>query len=626
VLIAVLLAATGFHVAESQVPEPRDIPYGGPITLRVDATDVARRIFRVHETIPVQPGPLVLQYAKWLPGNHAPRGPIDQLAALRITAGNQPVEWTRDAQDMFSFHVTVSNGVASLEVDLQFVSPQTREQGRITVTPEILGVQWEKMLLYPAGYYMSRIPVEPTVTLPDGWQFGCALDGARREGASVHFAVVPLDTLIDSPLVAGRYFKRIVLDESAKAPVYLNVFADAADELDISPTALTTHRKLVAEATQLFGSRHFDHYDFLLSISDNFGTIGLEHHRSSEDGVHLGYFKQWDRMATERELLPHEMTHSWNGKFRRPADLWTPTLNVPMGDSLLWVYEGQTQYWGYVLATRSGLWNEDLARGALAWVAATFRDLRPGRRWRNLQDTTNQPVISPRTPQSWMSWQRSEDYYREGALLWLEVDARLRARSNGRRSLDDFARAFFGGSDGSFVPQTYTFADLVKALNEVVPDDWASYLRTRLDTHDNATVDSALAETGWRLVFRDTPSRFFRQLDDIDETTDHTFSIGLIVNKEARLTQVVWDSPAYKAGLTIGTLIVAVNGRAYKKELLEQAIREARNPATPLELLVRDLDRFRTVKLDYTGGLRYPDLERVPEVPDRLAGILKPRT
>ena len=625
-LIAVALAATCSPVARSQVPTPRDAPYDGTITLRVDATDVGRRVFRVHETIPVQPGPLVLQYPKWLPGNHAPRGPVDELAGLLITAGNQSVEWTRDPQDVFSFHITVPGGVASLDVELQFVSPNTREQGRITMTSEILGVQWEKMLLYPAGHYLSRIRMEPSVTLPEGWQYGCALDGARREGTTVHFAVVPLDTLIDSPLFAGRYFKRVALDESGKAPVYLNVVADSADELEIAPIALTTHRKLVAEASELFGSRHFDHYDFLLAISDDFGTIGLEHHRSSEDGVRRGYFKEWDRMATTRELLPHEMTHSWNGKFRRPADLWTPTLNVPMGDSLLWVYEGQTQYWGYVLAARSGLWNEDLARGALAWVAATFQEVRPGRRWRSLQDTTSQPMISPRTPQSWMSWQRSEDYYREGALLWLGVDARLRVRSGGRRSLDDFARAFFGVSDGSFVPQTYTFADIAKALNDVVADDWVSYLRARLDSHDNTTVEAALADTGWRLVFRETPSRFVRQLDDIDETADRSFSIGVIINKEARLTQVVWDSPAYQAGLTIGTQIVAVNGLAYKKDLLDQAIREARNPATPVELLVRDFERYRTVKLAYAGGLRYPDLERVTNVPDRLAGIFKPRT
>ncbi len=625
-LIAAVLAASGFQsVALSEAAAPRDVPYPGTITLRVDATDVSRRIFRVHETIPVKPGPLVLQYAKWLPGNHAPSGPIDQLAGPLITAGGQPLQWVRDPLDVYSFRVTVPKGVGTLELDLQVLSPETREQGRITMTAEILGVQWEKLLLYPAGHYMTRIPVEPSVTLPEGWQYACALDGARREGQTIHFGTVALDTLDDSPLFAGIYFKRVELETSGKAPVYLNVVADSADQLDISPTALNAHRRLVAEATELFGSRHFDHYDFLLAVSDNFGSIGLEHHRSSEDGTGRGYFTDWDRTAAARDLLPHEFTHSWNGKFRRPADLWTPTLNVPMQDSLLWVYEGQTEYWGIVLAARSGLWNGEMARGAFGWMTATFQQQRPGRLWRNLEDTTNQPIISPRRPQSYVSWQRTEDYYREGALVWLDVDTRLRSRSSEKHSLDDFARAFFGVQDGSYVPLTYSFEDVAKALGEVVPEDWASYLRTRLDSRDNTTIDAVLNQTGWRLVFRDMPSTFTKQSEEANEMTDRSFSLGLIINKESKLSQVVWDSPAFKAGLGIGTTLVAVNGRAYKKDLLDQAIRDARDPAKAVELLVRDQDRYRTVKLDYTGGLRYPDLERVPDVPDRLSAILKPR-
>ena len=580
----------------------------------------------MHETIPVKPGPLVLQYAKWLPGNHAPNGPIDQLAGLLITAGGKPLPWERDPLDVFSFRVTVPRDVGTLELDLQLLSPETREQGRITMTAEILGVQWEKLLLYPAGHYMSRILVEPSVTLPEGWQYACALDGARREAQAIHFGTVALDTLVDSPLFAGAYFKRVELDASAKAPVYLNVVADSADQLDISPTALNAHRRLIGEATALFGSRHFDHYDFLLAVSDNFGSIGLEHHRSSEDGTPSGYFKDWDRTTAARDLLPHEFTHSWNGKFRRPADLWTPTLNVPMQDSLLWVYEGQTQYWGIVLAARSGLWSGEMARGAFAWMAATYQQQRPGRSWRDLEDTTNQPIISPRRPQSYMSWQRTEDYYREGSLVWLDVDTRLRSRSGEKRSLDEFAKAFFGVRDGSYVPLTYTFEDVAKALSDVVAEDWVSYLRARVDSRDNTTIDAVLTQTGWRLVFRETPSTFTRQSEEANEQTDRSFSLGLMLNKESKLSQVVWDSPAFKAGLTLGTTIVAVNGRAYKKDLLDQAIRDARDATKPVELLVRDQDRYRTVRLDYTGGPRYPDFERVPNVPDRLTAILKPRT
>jgi predicted metalloprotease with PDZ domain len=626
-LIATALASTcALAAARSDIPPPRDTPYPGTITLRVDATDVARRIFRVHETIPVKPGPFALQYPKWLPGNHAPSGPIDQLAGPLIEAAGKPLAWIRDPLDVYTFHVTVPAGVTALEIDLQFVSPETKEQGRVTMTSEILGVQWEKMLLYPAGHYSSRIRFEPSVALPAGWQYATALDGARPDGDTVHFAPTSLETLVDSPLFAGQYFTRVDLDSAAKAPVRLDVVADSPDELQIDPAALAAHRKLVSEATTLFGSRHFDHYDFLLCISDNFGNIGLEHHRSSEDGVRRGYFKDWEKTATLRDLLAHEVTHSWNGKFRRPADLWTPTFNVPMADSLLWVYEGQTQYWGYVLAARSGLWSEEVARGAIATSAAMLQEQRPGRRWRNLEDTTNQPIISPRRPQSWVSWQRTEDYYREGALIWLDADTRLRELSGEKHSLDDFAHAFFGVNDGSYVPQTYTFADVARALNDVVPADWATFLRTRVDSHAADAPLNGLERAGWRLVFKDTPSVFAKKAEDMNETTDRTFSIGIVLDKEAKLTQVVWDSPAFKAGLTLDTTLIAVNARAYKRELLDQAIKDARNHKTPIELLVRNLDRYRTVTLDYTGGPRYPDLERVNGTPDRLSAILKSRT
>jgi predicted metalloprotease with PDZ domain len=626
-LVAVTIAVAVGAYAEPKppVPAPRDVPYPGNLTLKVDATDIQRRIFRIHETIPVRPGHLVLQYAKWLPGNHAPSGPIDQLAGPYILAGGKQLDWYRDTVDVYSFHLNVPGGIHELQIDLQFASPEVREQGRIVMTSQILGLQWEKTLLYPAGYYLRDIKVEPSVTLPSGWQYGSALDGGQREGDTVHFAVAPLDTLFDSPLLAGSHFKRVDLDTGGKAPVRLDVAADSDDELNIPPEALAAHKKLVSEATTVFASRHFDHYDFLLSISEDYSGIGLEHHRSSEDGVTHGYFKDWAKSEPHRDLLAHEMTHSWNGKFRRPADLWTPTLNVPMQDSLLWVYEGQTQYWGYILAARSGLWSPELARGAIASVAATFKEERPGRSWRNLQDTTNQPIITPRRPLSWVSWQRAEDYYQEGALIWLDADTRLRELTGGKRSLDDFARGFFGVRDGSYEDFTYTFDDVVKALNAVAPADWAQFLRARLDNHSDAPLQG-IDRSGWRLVFRDTPSGFSKKADDDSESTDRRFSIGITLDKEARIGQVVWDSPAFKAGLVLGSTVIAVDGLAYKKDLLDAAILAAHDPGKPVELLVRDQERYRMVKLDYTGGPRYPDLERIAGAPDMLAEILKPRT
>jgi predicted metalloprotease with PDZ domain len=629
-LLSTLIASTTLLViaraeAKNGTVTPRDVPYPGTLTVRVDATDLARRIFRVHETIPVKAGALFLQYPEWVPGGHAPRGPIDQMAGLVIEGGGKRLEWTRDPSDMYSFHINVPPGVKELEVDLQFLSPTT-DQGRATMTPQILGVQWLNMMVYPAGYYMSDIKTQPNITLPPGWQFATALEGAQREGDTVHFAVTPLNTLFDSPLFAGMYSKSVDLDTAGKAPVRLNIFADSPDELAFTPEQLAPHRKLVLEASTLFNSRHFDHYDFLMSVSDHFGTIGLEHHRSSEDGVKLGYFKDFVKSEPRHELLAHEMTHSWNGKFRRPADLWTPTLNVPMADSLLWVYEGQTQYWGYVLSARSGLVSQESARSIFANVAATLQEQRAGRSWRNLQDTDNQPIILDRHPQSWTSYQRTEDYYSEGALIWLDVDTRLREMSNGKVSLDDFAKNFFGVNDGSYVTLTYKFEDIVKALNQLVPNDWASFLRSRLDSHGPGAPLQGIERSGWRLVFRDTPSPYLKKVEELSEGVNRTFSVGLALDKEAKLNQVVWDSPAYKAGLTTGTTLIAVNGVAYRKELLDQALIDARDHHKPMQLLVRNMDNFRTVTIDYSGGPRYPDLERIDGTPDRLADILKSRT
>jgi predicted metalloprotease with PDZ domain len=354
------------------------------------------------------------------------------------------------------------------------------------------------------------------------------------------------------------------------------------------------------------------------------GGIGLEHHRSSENGTAPTYFTEWDKDADTRDLLPHEYTHSWNGKFRRPADLWTPNFNVPMRDSLLWVYEGQTQYWGFVLAARAGLLTKQQALDAIAGTAALY-DHRVGREWRGLQDTTNDPIIAMRRPLPWRSWERSEDYYSEGQLMWLDADTLIREQSENRRSLDDFAKGFFGVNNGSFVPSTYLFEDVVKALNDVQPYDWATFLRNRLDGHGPGAPLDGIARGGYKLVYTDTPSNYFRDSEVRRKVTDLTYSIGMIVAAESKLSDVLWEGPAYKAGLTVGTQIIAVNGNAFDADHLKNAIKDANKPGGALELLVKNGNHLRTVKIDFHDGLRYPHLERVGNAPARLDQILTPR-
>jgi predicted metalloprotease with PDZ domain len=607
------------------IAEPRDTPYPGLIRLGVDATDLAHAIFRAHETIPVAaPGPLTLLYPKWLPGNHSPTGPIDKLAGLTITADGKPLSWRRDPVDVYAFHVDVPAGVSEIAVDLQFLSPVSTREGRVMMTPEMLSLQWNTVALYPAGYFSRQVRIEPSVRVPPGFTLATALDTqADAEGVTT-FKPTDFETLVDSPLVAGRYFHRFDLDPGAAVRVSLDVVADRPEDLTTTPPEIAAHQALVQQAARLYGSRHYAHYDFLFSLSDRLGGIGLEHQQSSEDGAAPRYFLDWDKSPVGRDLLAHEYTHSWNGKFRRPADLWTPSFNVPMRGSLLWVYEGQTQYWGYVLAARSGLLTRQQALDAMALTAATY-DNRVGRSWKPLEDTTNDPVISMRRPQSWPSWQRSEDYYSEGQLVWLDADTLIRQLSAGKRSLDDFARSFFGVDDGDVVTHTYAFDDVVAALNAVQPHDWAAFLRQRLEGRGPGAPLDGLNRGGYRLVYTDTPTDYFKGAETHRKITDLSFSLGLAVSKDGLLTDVQWEGPAFKAGLTEGTQIVAVNGQAFVGDDLTDQVKRAKDGAAPIELLVRDKDEFRTVRLDYHGGLRYPRLERIDGAPASLDAILAPR-
>ena len=602
---------------------PQDVAYApGALKLVVDATDLDRRIVRVRETIPVAgPGPVTLLYPQWLPGDHEPDGPIDMLSGLVITANGQRVEWVRDTVDAYAFHVVAPAGAKALDLAFDYVSPVSDRVGRVTVTPEMANLQWNTVALYPAGYFARRVPVDASVKFPEGWGVATALEAASTAGGVTTFKRTDLDTLVDSPIFAGRYFKRVDLDPGGVAPVHLNIVADKAESLEIKPEQLAAHRALIQQAYRLYGSRHYGHYEFLLALSDRLGGIGLEHHQSSENGVGTDYFTDWDKSVADRDLLPHEYTHSWNGKFRRPADLWTPSFNVPMRDSLLWVYEGQTQYWGYVLAARAGLWTQQQFLDALAATAATY-DKRIGRTWRAMQDTTNDPILSQRRPLSWRSWQRSEDYYSEGQLIWLDADTLIRERSAGKRSLDDFARAFLGAYNGSWSEAPYTFDDVVKALNAVEPYDWASFLRTRLDGHGPGAPLDGLARGGYKLVYTDEPSAWTKTAEGQRKITDLTYSLGLVINSTGNITDVLWEGPAFKAGLTTGRQVIAVNGTAYAGGEIKDAVKAAKTGKAPIELLVKSGDRYATYRIDYHEGLKYPHLERVGASPARLEAIV----
>jgi predicted metalloprotease with PDZ domain len=604
------------------ISAPRDVAYPGTIQLTVDASDVTRAIFRVHEHVPV-PGPddFVLLYPKWLPGHHSPSGQIDKIAGFRASADGRNLEWVRDNLDVYAFRVKVPEGTKAIDVDFQYVSPTAQNQGRVVATADMASIQWIANSLYPAGYFVRDIPVQASVIVPARWKVATALRPSSQSGNRIDYPVTSYEILMDSPLIAGAHYRRIPVSPD----VALDVIADSEQELAAKPEQIAAHQRLVAQAVKAFGAQHYDHYDFLLTISDYLGGSGLEHHRSSEDGVDRGYFTDWENKLRDRNLLPHEFSHSWDGKFRRAADLWTPDYRTPMQDDLLWVYEGMTQFWGYVLGARSGMLSKQDTLDAIASTAAAYSAGTPGRSWRTLVDTTNDPIIAQRAPLPWRSWQRSEDYYSEGQLIWTDVDRIIRQQSGGRRSIDDFAKAFFGVRDRDWGELTYSLEDVVATLNKVQPYDWRGYLQRRVyDIAANPPLEG-ITQGGYRLVYTDEPTKWWKSGEKDRKSTDLTYSGGFAVGNDGKVTSVLWDSPAFNAGMTIGTQIVAVNGRSFDGDGLKQAIRNAAGNRRAVELLIKSGDVFRTASLDWHGGLRYPRLEKVGKGQGTLDALLAPR-
>lgn len=635
--LCIALTATA-HAQNSPGPQPvplpppivapADTPYPGTISLLVDATNITDRILSVHETIPIKGRDITLLYPEWLPGTHSPSNPARELAGLIVTANGKRIPWVRDRVDMYAFHVEAPKDATMLDINFQYLAPQDPKRGRISA--KFADVTWNSVLLYPAGYFSRDIKFETAIRLPEAWQFACSLDVKSQDGNLVQFKETTLNTLVDSALYAGVNFKRLDLSTGPDNPVYLDVFADKPADLEITPEELQYHKNLVIEAQKLFNSHHYDRYDFLFSVSDIVSGKGLEHHQSSEDGSRANYFTDWGAGVAGRALLPHEYTHSWNGKFRRPADLWTPNFNVPMRNDLLWVYEGLTDYYGNVLTARSGMRAPEQARDVFAQIAAGF-EISPGRTWRSLQDTTNEPIISSRfVPGTWQSWQRSYDYYPESDLIWLDADTKIRELSGGKKSLDDFAKLFFGIDNGSYITVTYTFDDIVKALNTVQPYDWAGLLRTRVYEVNPNVPENGFTQGGYRLVYNDNEPEWLKKAESVRGVSFVT-SLGFSVKSDISgpdshggIDQVWWDSLAFKAGITPDMQLQAVNDQKYTPAVLRETILAAEKSQEPIKLLLKRGDEFVTISLDYHGGMRYPHLERVETTPDRLDAILAP--
>jgi predicted metalloprotease with PDZ domain len=597
-----------------------------PVTLRVDATEAFRKIYHAQLIIPASPGPMTLFYPKWLPGEHAPTGPITDLAGLRITSGGQTVVWKRDSAEMFAFQIVVPQGASSVDVKLDFLSTPDGAgfSSAASTTSELAIVSWNQMILYPRGKASDDLEVTAQLRLPDDWKFGTALPVARKSGNSVEFKTVSLTTLVDSPVLAGRHFRRIELTPGATPAHYLDIAADSEEALNAPDDLIDHYRKLVREAKALFGATHYREYHFLLALSDQIGHFGLEHHESSDDQARENYLTDVTSNLVGATLLPHEYVHSWNGKYRRPEGLATRDYEEPMKGDLLWIYEGLTEYLGWVLAARSGLISPELNRQFLGMTAAVL-DNRAGRQWRSLADTAVAAQLLYEARTDWESTRRGVDFYDEGMLIWLEVDTIIRKQTQGRKSIDDFCRAFHGGPSGPPQVKPYAFDSVTETLNGIAPYDWKSFFETRINrTGTDRGPLGGIEAGGYHLAYVDQPSEAERDTEQFHQGTSAAYSIGLRLNSDGSIIDVLLEMPAAKAGIGPGMKVVAINDRKYSAEVLHEEIRNAKNGGS-MELLVANGKAFTTYKLDYHGGEKYPVLQRNGQ-PALLDDILKPLT
>lgn len=587
------------------------------IKMNVDATDAARNVLHSTLTIPVKPGPLLLFYPKWIPGEHSPTGTINDMVGLRLSGNGKSIPWTRDPVEMFAFSCEIPAGVSELLISFDDLS-----QPGTTMSARLARVKWNRVLVYPRGMNSDAIRVEASIKLPSGWKFATALPVLRERRDEVEFKEVSLTELVDSPLIAGANFRKFTL---VSTPLLheMDIVADTPAALEVKPETLLGWQNLVKEAYALYGARHYRSYRFLLTLSDVGGSEGLEHHESSEDGVGEKALSDPAQLIDLGDLLGHEYTHSWNGKYRRPADLTTPDFEQPMHGDLLWVYEGLTEYLGKVLPARSGLWTPENFRESVAAVAAEM-DNQSGRRWRPLVDTATAVQFTYSSPRAWMNYRRRVDYYFEGLLLWMEADTIIRRQSRGKWSLDDFCHKFHGGQDTAPMVKTYTFDDIVNTLNEVTPYDWRGFLNERVNAVNPRAPLGGITNGGWKLVYDEKPNEEVKFNEQQRKFINLTYSIGLIVSTEGVVLDVNPELPAVKAGVAPGMKIVGVNGRGWSADALHEAIAATKNAAESIELRVENGSFQENYKVAYRGGERNPHLARDATKPDLLGEIIKP--
>ncbi len=596
-----------------------------PIRINVDASDAPQRLLHAKMQFPVKPGPMSLLYPKWIPGEHAPTGPIEDLAGIRMTANGKAVPWHRDDVNIFEFHIDVPQGVSTLDVAIDFISPPDAGgfSSGSSITSQLAVLSWNQVLLYPKGAPSDQIEYQANLKIPSGWHYGTALPVDHESGNEITFKPSSLTTLIDSPVQTGVYYKIVDLSPGGPVPHFLDIAADSERATRITDDEVKHYRNLVRESNTLFGAHHYRDYHFLLTLSDHVAHFGLEHHESSDDRTEEDSLVDDGARVVDASLLSHEFVHSWNGKFRRPAGLATPDYSEPMKDDLLWVYEGLTEYLGEVLAPRSDLRTPQQFLDSLARDAAAL-DNESGREWRPLEDTAVAAPVLYNARDDYADLRRGTDFYDEGTLIWLDVDVTLRTLSKGTKSIDDFCKAWAGPPSTGPEVKPYTFEDVVKTLNSVEPYDWAAFLNERLQTTSAHAPLNGIVNGGYKLTYTSERSEFWKTREEVRKNVNLSYSLGLIAHEDGDVIDVRLGTPAFKAGLAPAMKIIAVNGRQFSPDVLRHAVADAVKSTAPVVLIAKDGEYFKTMSMDYHGGGKYPHLVRDKSKPDLIDDIIRP--
>jgi predicted metalloprotease with PDZ domain len=601
-----------------------------PIEIVADLTGAPRKLFHAEIDLPVTPGPLTLTTPQWIPGHHMPSGPAYNITGVVFTANGQTLPWRRDDVDLYQFHLTVPQGITRLHAHLDCIVTSR-------VSQKLAALEWESLMLYPAHTPVRDIPIQASIKVPAGWGIGTAMKPVSSgsypvpaAGATTQFTVTNVEQLQDSPVITGEYFHEFPLAPEISPKHFIDVVADEPEDANLRPQILADVSNLVREASALYASHHYHVYHFLLTLSDVAGGMGLEHGQSSDNGVGEKGYADEPHTLREADLLSHEFTHSWNGKYRRPVGLYQPDFATPQQGALLWVYEGMTQYLGEVLAARSGLQTQAQYRDMLADTAAEL-DYTPGREWRSTEDTAIAASILRGGNPAWFNWRRGQDYYPEGELLWLDADTLIRKMTDNKKSLDDFQKIFLakGGSTGPMIIP-YTLDELVADLNAVVPYDWSKFLHDRVDEINPHADLAGIEQGGYKLVYADKPNAAERMMAAAGPgrrgAVNCWYSIGLRSGADGGISDVRWNGPADKAQLAPGDKILAIDGHIFSPDALREAIRSAKNSTEPIRLIVQADAFVYTREIDYHDGERFPALERVNDTPDYLDDITTPLT